>query len=282
MDFDWRRQLYERKAAELILYGRALGLSHGEAEDVLQETFLALMQMAECPREREHYCIRSFRNRALNHRRSLWRRLTRELESLRWFEKSPGESPAERAAMRCLAELPVEQREVIVLKIWHRATFEEIGGLLEISPNTAAGRYRYGLQKIKFRLEETDYDRERNEIHWRTNCTRGGRAVRRRRLSGGCFCRPSRNTTARWLGWLTPAAACVWLAVLSLDSGNGISSPGRRAPMIAMISSNPICVTFWQGFAERGENAPIPAIFKWTNTGSSTSTIGFAPIPKDN
>ena len=165
MDFDWHRQLYERKAAHLILYGRALGLSHGEAEDVLQETFLALMQLGGCPREREHYCIRSFRNRALNHRRSAWRRLTRELESLRWFEKSPGESPAERAAMRCLAELPVEQREVIVLKIWHRATFGEIGRLLEISPNTAAGRYRYGLQKIKFHLEKaTDYDREQHEI----------------------------------------------------------------------------------------------------------------------
>ena len=53
MDFDWRRRLYELKAADLILYGRALGLSHGEAEDVLQETFLALMQMAECPRERD-------------------------------------------------------------------------------------------------------------------------------------------------------------------------------------------------------------------------------------
>ena len=67
--------------------------------------------------------------------------------------------------MRCLAELPVEQREVIVLKIWHRLTFEEIGGLLEISPNTAAGRYRYGLQKIKYKLEKAnDYEREQNEI----------------------------------------------------------------------------------------------------------------------
>ena len=163
-DYDWRQPLYERKAAELILYGRALGLSHGEAEDVLQETFLALLQMARPTREPEHYCIRSFRNRALNYKRSLWRRLTREWESLRWFEKSPGESPAERAAMRCLAELPVEQREVIVLKIWNRCTFEEIGELLDVSPNTAAGRYRYGLQKIKFRLETMDYERERNEI----------------------------------------------------------------------------------------------------------------------
>ena len=61
--------------------------------------------------------------------------------------------------MKCLAELPVDQREVIVLKIWHRYTFEEIGGLLEISPNTAAGRYRYGLQKLKFCMEETKYER---------------------------------------------------------------------------------------------------------------------------
>ena len=160
----WCETLYAAKAAELILYGRALGLSHGEAEDVLQETFLALFRLPQRPQEPEHYCIRSFRNRALNQRRSLWRRLTRELESLRWFEPSPGESEAERAAMRGLAELPVEQREVIVLKIWHQFTFGEIGGLLDISPNTAAGRYRYGLQKIKLQLEGAVYERERDEI----------------------------------------------------------------------------------------------------------------------
>jgi RNA polymerase sigma-70 factor, ECF subfamily len=157
---DWRQELYESKAAELILYGRALGLSHAEAEDVLQETFVALMQRPECPLRPEHYCVRTFRNQTLNYRRSLWRRLTRELESRRWFEKSPAESPAERAAMRCLAELPPDQREVIVLKIWHDYTFEEISELLRISPNTAAGRYRYGLQKIKVLLEGVEYERD--------------------------------------------------------------------------------------------------------------------------
>ena len=159
---EWYEAFYEAKAAALILYGRALGLSHGEAEDVLQETFIALMQKPELPREPENYCLRSFRNRALNYKRSLWRRLTRELESQRWFEKSEDQSPAERAAMEQLAQLPPEQREVIVLKIWNRCTFEEIGALLEISPNTAAGRYRYGLQKIKLQLEEANY--ERNEF----------------------------------------------------------------------------------------------------------------------
>jgi DNA-directed RNA polymerase specialized sigma24 family protein len=113
----WCEAVYDAKAAELILYGRALGLGHGESEDVLQETFMTLMQMPVAPAKPEHYCVRSFRNRVLNHRRSLWRRLTREWESVRWFERAPEETPEEREAMRCLAELPVEQREVIVLKV---------------------------------------------------------------------------------------------------------------------------------------------------------------------
>src|SRR5947209_12165559 len=139
----WCESLYQAKAAELVLYGRALGLSHSEAEDVLQETFLALLQRPGAPLQPEHYCVRSFRNRALNYRRGLWRRVAREFESQRWFERSEEESPLEREAMRCLADLPMEQREVIVLKIWHEHTFDEIGDLLGISPNTAAGRYRY-------------------------------------------------------------------------------------------------------------------------------------------
>lgn len=144
----------------MILYGRALGLSHGEAEDVLQETFMALMQKPTAPNLPEHYCVRTFRNRTMNYRRGLWRRLTREWESLSWFERAPEENPDERRAMECLATLPPEQREAIVLKIWHDYTFEEIGELLEISPNTAAGRYRYGLQKLRACLKGTDYDRD--------------------------------------------------------------------------------------------------------------------------
>ncbi|MDB6027028.1 MAG: sigH [Verrucomicrobiales bacterium] len=149
----WCEALYDAKASELILYGRALGLSHVEAEDVLQETFIALLKLTGEPNEPEHYCIRSFRNRALNFRRSMWRRLTRELESARWFERESVESPAEAKAVRCLRDLPAEQREVIVLKVWHQYTFEKIGELLDVSPNTVAGRYRYGMQKLKLCLK---------------------------------------------------------------------------------------------------------------------------------
>lgn len=155
----WCERLYDAQAAQLILYGRALGLSHTEAEDVLQETFLALVQLSDKPENSLHYCLRSYRNRAMNYRRSLWRRLAREWESLRWFERAECETPQERAAMRCLQTLPGEQREVIVLKLWHQHTFEAIGQILDLSPNTVAGRYRYGLQKIRQFLQTVDYER---------------------------------------------------------------------------------------------------------------------------
>ena len=56
--------------------------------------------------------------------------------------------------MNALAALPREQREVIVLKIWNGLTFEAIGRLFDVSPNTVAGRYRYGLNKLRACLRE--------------------------------------------------------------------------------------------------------------------------------
>ena len=48
-----------------------------------------------------------------------------------------------------LGNLPADQRAVVHLKLWEGMTFEQIAGLLEIPPNTAASRYRYGLDKMR-------------------------------------------------------------------------------------------------------------------------------------
>jgi RNA polymerase sigma-70 factor (ECF subfamily) len=155
----WCRALYERQARALLLYGRSLGLGHSEAEDVLQATFEGLLKLAERPNDPVRYCLRAYRNRALNHHRGWLARIRRELESSRWFERDPAETDLERAAMRQLSRLPQPQREVIVLKFWHRRTFEEIGELLGISPNTAAGRFRYSIEKIRNHLAAYDHER---------------------------------------------------------------------------------------------------------------------------
>jgi RNA polymerase sigma-70 factor (ECF subfamily) len=42
----------------------------------------------------------------------------------------------------------VDQREVIILRVWGQLTFEEVASIVGVSPNTAASRYRYGLAKL--------------------------------------------------------------------------------------------------------------------------------------
>jgi RNA polymerase sigma factor (sigma-70 family) len=149
---NWIQPLYVAVSAQFILYGRSLGLSHSESEDVLQETFAALLKLEIAPQKPSHYAIRAYRNRVKNYKRGFWRRVRRELEAFKWFEAESTLDPREVLAVRQLQDLPTAQREVIVLKIWHKMTFAEIGSLLTISPNTAAGRYRYGLRKLKDRL----------------------------------------------------------------------------------------------------------------------------------
>jgi RNA polymerase sigma-70 factor, ECF subfamily len=161
----WCETLYRAISPELVLYGRALGLSHSEAEDVAHDTFAALLELHLPPEKPHHYCLRAFRNRALNYRHSLWRRLARQWQSRDWFEATAGEQPLEKEAMHALAALSRDQREVIVLKIWHQHTFEEIGELLQISPNTAAGRYRYGMGKLRTILNrQQNYERRGNDL----------------------------------------------------------------------------------------------------------------------
>jgi len=48
-----------------------------------------------------------------------------------------------------LAQLPQPQREVIIMKIYRQKTFLEISGLLGLSQNTVASRYRYGIEKLQ-------------------------------------------------------------------------------------------------------------------------------------
>ena len=52
-----------------------------------------------------------------------------------------------------LAELPYEQREVIVLHIHGQMRFRIIAKSLGVSVNTVKGRYRYGIRKLRSILD---------------------------------------------------------------------------------------------------------------------------------
>ena len=55
---------------------------------------------------------------------------------------------------KALAELPYEQRETVVLHLKGGMKFREIAKLQDVSINTVAGRYRYGLDKLRSMLND--------------------------------------------------------------------------------------------------------------------------------
>ena len=130
------------------------------AEEVLQELFLRLMRAARhapSALENRAYVFRAARNEAY---RALARRKRTAMPSsdhLLEVSDPRNGSEAERIAMQeALIRLPEEQREVIHLKVFMGMTFEEISDCTHVSPNTAASRYRYALEKLRDELGQKE------------------------------------------------------------------------------------------------------------------------------
>lgn len=155
--------LYDRYGTRLYGYALALLSNAPDAEDVVQEVFAKLhaqLNKGRSPDDAVKYLFRSTRNEAYSKLRRRWlfartvaRGVDVSLLSAR-EERPPGEGEALGAALR---ELPVKQREVVVLRIYESMTFEEIASMLRISANTAGSRYRYGLAKLRHILNREDF-----------------------------------------------------------------------------------------------------------------------------
>jgi RNA polymerase sigma-70 factor (ECF subfamily) len=73
--------------------------------------------------------------------------------------REPGIDPTEvERVEKALLTLPMEQREVVVLKMFEGLTFREIGAALGVSLNTVASRHRYALDKLRELLNTVDSD----------------------------------------------------------------------------------------------------------------------------
>ena len=53
-----------------------------------------------------------------------------------------------------MRDLPEEQREVVVLRIWGEMTLAEVALVLDVPENTVASRYRYALNRMRALLKE--------------------------------------------------------------------------------------------------------------------------------
>ena len=145
------------------LFAFLLNVTRNEADtrDLLHELFVKLARQPDLMgnvREERAFLLRLAHNSAID---LIRRRATRErnyeqlaAESATLFApaRDPDEQAFRGALSVALGELPPEQRAVVHLKLWEGLTFDAIADTLDIPPNTAASRYRYGLDKLRARL----------------------------------------------------------------------------------------------------------------------------------
>ena len=162
----WREWL-ETHAPKLLLFARQQTRSPEDAEDILQDAVVKLVEKVNSgefvggQEGWQPYLYTTIRRLAIDLSRRDDRRKRREdnvgLETGEiqqeefhpWFESESSDDETRAQLEAKLKELPEKFAEVIVMKIWGERTFAEIGEILGISQNTAASRYRYGLEALK-------------------------------------------------------------------------------------------------------------------------------------
>jgi RNA polymerase sigma factor (sigma-70 family) len=146
-------RLFDRHAAVLELYARQWCEC---AEDVVQEAFIELVCQFPSPTDPAAWLYRVVRNKAIDALRSLRRRKRHETEAVDGrtmrFDSSPADLIDACAAAVALESLPIEQREVVVARIWGGLSFQQIGQLVGASDSAAHRRYEAGLSALRQKL----------------------------------------------------------------------------------------------------------------------------------
>ncbi len=160
-EFSDLERLYDSHAQAVFAFLLNFTRNDADTRDLLQELFIKLAKKPELLRgirDERGFLLRLAHNLAIDLMR---RRGTREKNYNQLAEESadvfaasddPDEQTFRRALAEALGGLPPDQRAVLHLKLWERLTFEQIAEALDLPPNTAASRYRYGLDKLRDRL----------------------------------------------------------------------------------------------------------------------------------
>lgn len=146
---------YDAHSAALVLYARQW-VEARLAEDVVQDVFARLMGLRTSPDNPRAWLFASVRNAALSMIRSQARRRQREKQMAQdagaWFDAGLDDLIDAKTMQEALVELPDEQREPIVLRIWAGLTVQEIAEVISQPASTVFLHYRQGLAAIRQRM----------------------------------------------------------------------------------------------------------------------------------
>jgi RNA polymerase sigma factor (sigma-70 family) len=147
--------LIDSHAAALVLFARQWCTA---PEDVVQDSFCKLAALAVPPNDPAAWLYRVVRNAAFDASRAERRRLRREkavARPVQWFDQAAIDGLDAASAVAALESLPVEQREVIVARLWGGMTLEKIATIVGCSVSSAHRRFEAGIATLRERLGVT-------------------------------------------------------------------------------------------------------------------------------
>ena len=154
-------RLYDDHAQALFAFLLNLTRNEADTHDLLQELFVKLARqphVMQDVREERGFLLRLVHNAAIDlirrreARHKNYEQLASECATAFAATEHSDEDAFRQALSEALGSLPPEQRAVVHLKLWEGLTFEAIADVLDIPANTAASRYRYGVDKLRERL----------------------------------------------------------------------------------------------------------------------------------
>jgi RNA polymerase sigma-70 factor (ECF subfamily) len=151
-------RVYEKYIDAMLTLAMGLLGNRATAEDVVQDVFLSFARSARGLRAQgslRSYLATGVLNRVRDRRRQRQRQAVRRTPSDEPMCESAG--PVQAAILveeiarldQAVAELPEEQREVVLLRLKANLKFRDIAQLQQTSVNTVLGRYRYGLDRLR-------------------------------------------------------------------------------------------------------------------------------------
>jgi len=161
---DALRRIYEKYRDYLLITAFALCHDKNLAEDAVHDTFVRFAENVktfELTGNLKAYLAVCVANKVRDFFRS------RTCATVPLDESNAGLVLADPASMievneqlrllgAALAELPDEQRETVVLRIYGRMRFKDIAKSTGVSVNTIKGRYRYAINRLRSIMNELE------------------------------------------------------------------------------------------------------------------------------
>ncbi len=163
-DIDWSAWLTEH-GSFLLLFARQQCRSEADAEDVLQEALVQLVNAVksrafdgDSSKWRSYVCV-AIRHLAMDRgRREQVRKnyevaqqevMSEGIEEMPWLASSADNDYVRKKVENALKQLAPDAAEVVVLHMWGGHTFQQIADMTGTKLSTVTSRYRYSLQHMR-------------------------------------------------------------------------------------------------------------------------------------